>query len=121
VPSYTIVRDLIKSLTLCDKEAAYRAMTATNFGNMNHEMLIDLLLSRVRSIHMLRHKMILLSEVEKNFGEEEAKFLNEIAVDKLNTLNSSRIVKLLDAAQLVKRSSVKSLPLELVILEVIGE
>lgn len=121
VPNNTILRDLVKALTIRDADAARSAMTAANFSSMNHEMLLNLLLARVRAIHMLKHKMMLITEAEKVFGKEESEFLNQIAGDKSNTLDSARIVKLLDAVQMVKRSPIKSLPLELVIGEVVGE
>jgi len=120
VPNNTILRDLVKAITMRDGDAARSAMTATNFNAMNHEMLLNLLLARVRAVHMLKHKMMLPAEAEKVFGQDESKFLIDIAEDKNNTLDSARIVKLLDAAQMIKRSPIKSLPLELVIGDVVG-
>ena len=64
--------------------------------------------------------MIKLDEVEKTFGKDEANFLNELANNKDNKLNSAIIIKLLDALVMVKRSPVKSLPLELAISDILG-
>ncbi len=120
VPNKSILENLIKAIALGDRASAEKAISAKNFTNINHEMLINLLLSHMRSVHMLKHKMITMDEVVNNFGKDEANFFNEIAQDPNNKLNSQTIIKFLEAAQMVKRSPVKSLPLELAVLDIIG-
>ena len=121
VPNSTMLNNLVKAICLADAESAKLATSAPHFSSLNHEMLLTLLLARIRSAHMLRHKMINQDEVEKTFGQDEAKFLSEIAGNANNKLNSQIIIKLLDAYSLIKRSPIKSLPLELVLSDILGE
>lgn len=120
VPGKTILQELVKAIALKDKDAAGKALGAPNFASTNHEMLMSLLLSHLRAVHMLKHGMMPEKEAEKTFGEDETAFFLSIAKDPGNTLNSQVIIKLLDAAQMIKRSPVKSLPLELAVMEIAG-
>ncbi len=120
VPNSVLLGSLVKAIVLRDAESAKSALHAPHFMQMNHELLLSLLLGRIRAVHMLKHKMTTKADVEKTFGTDEAKALEAIALDAGNTLSSARIVKLLDAAVMVKRSPVKSLPLELAILDIVG-
>ncbi len=120
VPGKTILQDLVKAIALKDKEAAEKSLNAPNFTNTNHEMLFSILLSHLRAVHMLKHGMMKEAEAVKTFGEDEVKFFMEVAKDKDNTLNSQVLVKLLESVQMVKRSPIKSLPLELAVMEIVG-
>lgn len=121
IPNSEILNNLVKALALKDTTSAKEVVNSEHFGQMNHIMLLNMLLLRVRSVHMLRHKMIDIKEIEKSLGQDEAKFLESIANDKDYSLVSTTIIKLLDAFQMVKHSPIKSLPLELIILDVVGE
>jgi len=120
VPNSVLINKLLEAIVLSNAESASSAIGTNGFANINHELLLNMLLMRIRSLHMLRHKMIKLDEVEKTFGKDEANFLNELANNKDNKLNSAIIIKLLDALVMVKRSPVKSLPLELAISDILG-
>jgi DNA polymerase-3 subunit gamma/tau len=121
VPSSKMLNDLTKAICLADVDSANNATSAPHFNSMNHELLLTLILARVRSVHMLRHKMITIAEVEKTFGQDESKFIETVAMDANNKLNSQIIIKLLDAYNLIRRSPIKSLPLELVISDILGQ
>lgn len=121
VPNSVLLNNLVSAICLSNRDSANTATSASNFSSMNHELLLTLLLARIRAVHMLKHKMINLSEVEKTFGQDEAKFIESISGDNSNKLNSQIIIKLLDAYTMVRRSPIKSLPLELVMTDIMGE
>lgn len=119
VPNSVLLNNLVQAICLVDINSAKLAISAPHFSSMNHEMLLNMLLTRIRSIHMLKHKMINIEEVAKTFGDDEAQFIENIAGDPNNKLNSQIIIKILDCVQMVKRSPVKSLPLELAISDIL--
>ncbi len=120
VPGKTILQDLVRAIALKDTESAKKAFAASNFESTNQEMLMSLLLSHLRAVHMLRHHMMSEADAVKVYGKDETEFFNEIAKSKDNTLTSQTIIKMLDAAIMIKRSPVKSLPLELAVMEIIS-
>lgn len=120
VPNKTVLESLVKAIALKDKSAAEKALSTKNFMDINQEMLMSVLLSHIRAVHMLKHGMMKEAESVKMYGKDETDFFMEIASSKENTLTSQIIIKLLDAAQMVKRSPIKSLPLELVVLEIVS-
>lgn len=120
VPGKTILQDLVRAIVLKDADAAAKSLSAQNFEQTNHEMLFSILLSHLRVIHMLRHGMMKELEAVKTFGEDEAKFFMSIAKDPANSLNSQILVKMLEAGQMIKKSPIKSLPLELVVVDIVN-
>ena len=120
VPNKTILENLLRAIALKDKVSAEKALSVKNFAEINHEMLMSTLLSHVRAVHMLRHSMMKETDAVKLYGKDEAELFLEIAKSENNTLTSQTIIKMLDAAQMIKRSPIKSLPLELVVLETVG-
>ncbi len=121
VPNNTLLEDLLKAIALKDADSAKNALSSKNFADINHEMLMNVLLSHMRAVHMLKHKMLTDKESEKLYGKDETKFFLEIANSPENKMNSQTIIKFLESASMVRRSPVKSLPLELAVIEAIAE
>ncbi len=114
------MRNLVETFAFADKKSAENAVAEIGKENMNHELLINMLLARLRAVIMLRHKLATVDSIIAKFGKDEAEYLDGVAKKKEMLVTSAVIIKLIDALHLTKRSPVKSLPLELAIVDALS-
>lgn len=115
VPNPKIVQDLLQAIVFCENTFAQNVLQDKNYDTLNHEVLMRLLLTRIRIVHMIKHKLVSKSQIIDLLGEEETVFLEKIANDSNNKLTSATIIKILDTFQMIKHSPIKSLPLEILL------
>ena len=71
----------------------------------------------LRKFHILNQK----NEIEKNISERDTKFLLELIEDKPKHISSNTLLILLEKYQSLKYSFIPELPLELALVEILGD
>ncbi len=77
----------------------------------------ELLLERLRAILLVRSAPTLTKEIESALSEDDWKLVKELAA-KPDAINSETLLAFIRAAQMIGRTSIESLPLELAVIEV---
>ncbi len=81
---------------------------------------LALVLERIRSVLLVRHAPELRKAIEEELGEEYAE-VAKLADDKDSKLSHATLKVFLDAASRIRYSPVPALPLELAVLELVGQ
>jgi hypothetical protein len=76
-----------------------------------------MLLERMRAVMLLRHAPEDAKRLLARFGEEEVAFISKAAKDAKSPINSAALVRMIDAALMTDRTAIRTLPLELALIE----
>ena len=76
----------------------------------------ELLLERLRAILLVRSAPALVPEIEASLSEDDWKLVKELSA-KPDAINSETLLAFIRAANMIGRTSVESLPLELAAIE----
>lgn len=85
------------------------------------ELFLKLILHKARAVILLRFSKNAEKEMAEEFSGEDLLFLKKLAKDKGSNINSSFVRKLLQTHIETKTASIPSLPLELALVEVLGD
>jgi DNA polymerase III gamma/tau subunit len=119
-PKSGLVNDCVKGIAAKDAELALVAISKASEEGISMNLFSELLLERLRAILMVRSAPALAKEIESASSEDDWKLIKELAV-KPNVINSETLLTFIRAANMIGRTSVESLPLELAVVEVCKE
>lgn len=119
-PRTKTLESLITALHQQDKAAALKALHEAVAATVDMQLFARLLLEHVRAVMLLRNLPERQEAVLSAFGEDMQKTLTALASDH-TPLNSHLLQRLLEAAMAVPRSPIAHLPLELAIIDVLGD
>jgi len=120
-PKATLVNDFVESILIKDMEKGMKAVAEAGENNIDMKVYASLIVTKLRAILLMRFAKTQAKRLEDDFSEEDLKFLEDIANNKEIKLNSDVLVELLTAYEQIDRSSIPQLPLELALINVIGE
>ncbi len=120
-PRAQLVHDLVGALSAGDVDAALEAVTAAGTQNIDMLTLQKLLLDRVRAVMLLRNAPHLKETIAEQFSKDDFAFLQECAQNKESRITSRLLHALLGAYSDTPYAYIKHLPLELAIIDTLGE
>lgn len=115
-PKTSSILSLLKALHEKDKEAALSTLAAITKEPVNIKLFVRLLLEHIRAVMLLRNIPSQKAAVLAAFGPESQTALEAYAAVP-TTLNSQLLLKLLGSIDLINRSPIPQLPLEIALIE----
>lgn len=120
-PKNVLVNDLL--LALCEKnlENALKIVAKTSNENLEMKLFLKLIIQKLRHAILLKYAPKLEGE-EINISLNDIEFLKDlIRKDQHNILRSSTLAKILEAYSNQNLSFISELPLEMALIELLGE
>jgi DNA polymerase-3 subunit gamma/tau len=115
-PKSTLVFSFVEALVKGDKEKAISSILNAKKENISMKIFIALILEKARLVILLSNANITES-IKKEVGEDEYNKIQELSSIKDSKLKASTLIELLKAYDMVGRSYIESLPLELLAIE----
>ena len=119
-PKKELVNDVITALEERDAKKGLEALRSAADGGVDMRIFAKLLLEKMRAVLLLRYVPSMREQFAADFSPDDMKLLEDHAVRSLSQINSKSLVAFLDAYTEIGKASVAQLPLELALLEVIG-
>lgn len=115
-PKSDLVNKYIEAIAKDDVDLGLNALSKAAESNIDMKVFLELVLSKVRAIIFMKISDSRKKQFAEIFSDEDMKFLTEIVEDKNIKINSDVLLQLLKAHDLIGRSAVPQLPLELVLV-----
>jgi DNA polymerase-3 subunit gamma/tau len=118
-PSGTLVNRFIESLATRDVSIGLEALSHAREQNIDMELFLKLALLKLRVALLLRFAPDMKDELLKAMTEDDRTFILGILKEKGGAINSQTLETLLEAGEMVKYASVKTLPIELALVKIL--
>jgi len=118
-PKGELVNTIVSGITEKDLKKTLTAVREATDANLDMSVVLKLLLQKLRAVLLVRFGST--DMVKHDLSEEDFTFISKIANDKNVTIGSDTLIKLLDAYTATARAYIPSLPLELALVEIIGD
>ncbi len=118
-PKTSIILALIEALHAKDKEKALEAIAAVAAEPVSMKLFARLLLEHIRAVMLLRNLPGRKDSILSAFGPESQTKIAQWAGEP-SALNSHTLLKLLSATDMIARSPIPYLPLEIAVIDSIG-
>ncbi len=115
-PKSDLVNKYIEALDGGNIDVGLNALAKAAEANLDMKVFLELVLSKVRAIMLMKISDSRKKQFADVFSEEDMKFITEISDNKQTKINSEVLLELLKAHDMVGRSAVPQLPLELVLV-----
>jgi DNA polymerase-3 subunit gamma/tau len=115
-PKGGLVNDCVKGIAAKNAELALVAISKASEEGISMNLFSELLLERLRAIIMVRSAPALAKEIESALSEDDWKLVKELSA-KPDAINSETLLAFIRAAQMIGRTSIESLPLELAVVD----
>ncbi len=119
-PPATLVNNFIQSLADKNIEMGLNAVKEAGGQNIDMKVYLKLILVKLRFALLLRYAPEMKKEIEEKIGEADALFLRELLKNKSDGISSKSLARLLEAYQEMRHSFIPELPLELALVEILG-
>lgn len=116
-PRNGILAELLHGFALRDVEKGLTALQSAHTAHVDIKLLYRLLLERVRAVIITRNLTVRAADVLQVFSEDDQTMLRTYAEDTTSSINSRLLQRLLAAGDLIGKSAIPELPLELVLIE----
>lgn len=120
-PKGELVHSFIRALAEGDREKALRAVRSAEEENIDMRTYLKLVLHKLRLALLMRLAPNMRKEISEEVGEDEGKFLADIASSKSKHLTSASLRSLIQAYQELKSAAIPSLPVELALADILGD
>ncbi len=115
-PRGGLVNDCVKGIAIKDASLALIAISKAAEGGISMSLFGELILERLRAVLLVRSAPPLAKEIESASSDDDWKLVKDLAA-KPEAVNSGTLLAFIRASQMIGRTSVESLPLELAIIE----
>ena len=120
-PTSEIVNDFIISIVERDTGKGIGAISKAANENIDMKLFIKLVLRKIRAVLLLRFAKDTKEELRKDFSDEDFKILEDMAMKKDSNISSETIKVFLEAYQSIGYSHIPQIPIELALLELVGD
>ncbi len=121
-PQTTLVNNFILAIASKDLEKGILSVQEAAGLNLDMKLYLRLIVEKFRAAVMLKYAPRMEKEIAGDLGEDDLVFLKEIIKeDKEGMLRSPALVTLLKAYSEIDRAFLSELPLEIALVEIIGE
>ncbi|MBU3968601.1 DNA polymerase III subunit gamma/tau [Patescibacteria group bacterium] len=118
-PRGELINKFIKMINDGDLNKSLEIVNKATENNVDMKVFVKLILHKMRGILLLRFSKEMEKEIKEELGEEDFKFLKQIADAKETKINSSVLKEFIDAYNQVGKSALPQLPIELALVKVI--
>ena len=118
-PRTALLMDIVLGIHERSPEKALLALREAGKSNLDMKLFSRLLLERMRAVMLVRNAPADAALFLENFGEADAERLRTCAADPKTLLNSKTLLRFIEATDLVGRTHIAELPLELAIVDVL--
>ncbi|MCR4334735.1 MAG: DNA polymerase III subunit gamma/tau [Patescibacteria group bacterium] len=116
-PRGNIVNDFVVALNSGDKTKGLRAITQAKENNVDMKIYLKLILAKLRNVLILKNAKEMEGQIMKETSEEDFVFLKHLAEAKDSKINSAVLVEMLNTYDLIGKSYIEELPLELAVIK----
>lgn len=116
-PRRDIVNDFISALAVGDREKGLHAIRKAAKANIDMKVYLRLILQKTRFVLLLKNSKNMAKEIKDDLSAEDFEFLSGLAVDPQSKISSLVLLELLHAHDLIGKSYIPELPLELALLK----
>jgi DNA polymerase-3 subunit gamma/tau len=120
-PKGEIVNAVIQAIADKDVAKGIEAIQDAHAANIDMKVFLELILTKVRAALVLKVAPGRIDYIKETLSEEDVTFIEGLAKDKANTIDSSVLLRLLEAHDSIGKSALPQLPLELAIIDIVGE
>lgn len=121
-PQSALVNEFLSALVEKSLESGIATVRKAGAQNLDMKLFLKLIIQKFRVAIILRYAPKLESETASDLGESDLKFLKDLVEkDKEGILRSPALAALLRAYQNIDRAFISELPLELFLVEMLGE
>jgi DNA polymerase-3 subunit gamma/tau len=121
VPSGLVVNEIIGAIAAADAPKALEALHQLAEKNVDMKLFTTLLVERLRAILLLRFAPKLATDISRGYSDVDLEFLKDMASGAKEKINSQTLARLLLVFPQIPTSTVPELPLELALLDIIGD
>lgn len=119
-PRNTLVNDLVTAVVGKNLNKGLSAIRSGVESGVDMKAFMKLVLRKMRFVLLLRFAPEMEGFIKNEVSEEDFSFLKKIAGDKEAFINSAVLVELLSAYDLIDRTHIPELPVELALVKLIG-
>jgi DNA polymerase-3 subunit gamma/tau len=120
-PRNSLINDLVTSIDTSDLSKALSIVEKANSQNIDMNIFLKLLLNKLRLILLLRFSKDLSDDIQKEIGKDNFEFLNDVALNTGGKIKAEVLNIFLQALEKQRFSHIQSLPIELALIEIIGQ
>ena len=118
-PDTALIHSLITAINTGDTDTALSVIHSAQESNVDAFIFMQMLIHAVRTVLHIRFSPTRVNDIKKDIGEDEFIFLESIAKEK-NKIHSRLLSQLLDSYSQMNSAFLKYTPIELAILNSIG-
>jgi len=118
-PDTALIHSLITAINTGDTDTALSVIHSAQESNVDAFIFMQMLIHAVRTVLYIRFSPTRANDIKKDIGEDEFIFLESIAKEK-NKIHSRLLSQLLDSYSQMNSAFLKYTPIELAILNSIG-
>lgn len=119
-PKQQIIRNLITALHTKDAAIALEAVHEAVATNVDMKLFMRVVLEQVRAVMLVRNTPAKSEALLANFDADTAAQITEYATG-TSPINSHVLLRLLEAAIMMQRAPIAHLPLEIALVELVGD
>lgn len=119
-PAQSVVNDVLKAISEKDLESALKLSNSMAKKYSDMRLFLKLLIHNFRYVLLIRFAPELEKEIKNEVSDVDFELLKTLAKDKSGQLSSKNLAVLLDAYQRSSHAFIPELPLELALVEMIG-
>lgn len=120
-PKGALLSDVILGIHERDAARALGALRQADEASLDMKLFARLLFERMRIVMLVRNAPKDAEELLQHYGEDDAKLLRDIAKDLKTPINSKTLLRFLEAFDQIGKTHIPQLPLELAIIDTVGE
>jgi DNA polymerase III gamma/tau subunit len=114
-----LVHAYIDALASKDMDAGITALTQASKQNIDMSIYASMLLSKIRSILLMRYSKTMADTFKQSLSELDFAFIQKHAEDPSSAINSKTLQVLLDAYLHIGSAYIPSIPLEIALFDLI--
>lgn len=120
-PKSEVVNDFIRAIDEGKLELGLEAISKATELNIDILLYFKLILHKMRSVLLLRNLKSIEGKLQEEMTDSDFKFIKELSLKKPSMINSDTLLTLLNYYDMVAKANIPELPLELVLVKIIGQ
>jgi len=120
-PKNVLLMDILEAFDSGSTEKALHAVGSAVSAHVDMKLFMKLLLERVRAVILIRHNQADADMLLEQYAEDDRALLKAYAEKTGSHIHSHLLLRLLEAAEQTGKSFLPQLPLEIAIVDILGE
>lgn len=120
-PNISLVNDFLNAIAEKDIEKGLAAIRNASNKNIDMQVYLKMILTKLRYALMLRYAPKLKKDIEGIIGEKDLEYITNLIASKPEYITSNTLSVLLSAYQSLRGAVISELPLELALVKILNE